>query len=99
MAIDIRVLESSQGGGDTPAPIPTPSDMETIASTAIYDKAKSGIAELIEYYSGCGQRCCTIVIKFPEGLREELEEAGYRIVERGIYRLGQIHTNVYDIYW
>ena len=63
MATKIRVLESSGGDTPTPTPIPTPSDMDTIASTAIYDKAKSGIAELIEYYSGCGQTCCTICIK------------------------------------
>lgn len=99
MATKIRVLESSGGDTPTPTPIPTPSDMEDIAATAIYDKAKSCIAQLIEYYSGCGQKCCTLVIKLPEGLKEELEADGYRVVERGIYRTGQIHTNVYDIYW
>lgn len=97
MATKIRVLESSDsGGGDVP--IPTPSDMDTVASTAIYDKAKSGIAQLIEYYSGCGQKCCTITIRFPEGLREELEADGYTIVERGDYRK-DMESFVYDILW
>ena len=98
MATKIRVLESSGGDTPTPTPIPTPSDMDTIASTAIYDKAKSGIAELIEYYSGCGQTCCTICIKFPPGLREELEADGYTIVERGDFRK-DMESYVYDILW
>lgn len=97
MSTKIRVLESSDGGGGD-VPIPTPSDMDTIAQTAIYDKAKSCIAQLIEYYSGCGQTSCTLVIKFPKGLREELESDGYTIVERGDYRKN-IESNVYDILW
>lgn len=96
MATKIRVLESS--GGDTPVPIPTPSDMDTIAKTAIYDKAKSCIAQLIEYYSGCGQTCCTIVIRLPEGLKEELEADGYRVIERGNLR-DQVESDVYSIFW
>jgi hypothetical protein len=98
MATKIRVLESSGGDTPTPTPIPTPSDMDTIASTAIYDKAKSCIAQLIEYYSGCGQTCCTINIKFPPGLKEELEADGYRVVERGDLR-ENIDSFVYSIYW
>jgi hypothetical protein len=97
MATKIRVLESSgSGGGDT---IPTPSDMIDVSKTAIYDSTKLSIISAIENAAACGERSCTIVAVIPKDLAAELEDAGYRLRQRGIYRPGQIDTNVYDIFW
>ena len=100
MATKIRVLESSSGGDTpTPTPIPTPSDMADISKTAIYDSIKLSVVTAIENAAACGERSCTIVTVLPDELKSELEDSGYRVRQRGIYRPGQIDTNVYDIFW